>query len=150
MKYATTNGKDQNTIRFALRTNCGFSLIEIVITIAVAAIILPGVIALQSLSSFTSGQGETYTQAYVLAQKEMETIYNLKKTWDWETTLTYTPPVSPGFSKTVVIEEVQRCGNQICDFGFIDDFTRKVTVNVTWNERGSYQEVELISYVTKI
>jgi prepilin-type N-terminal cleavage/methylation domain-containing protein len=128
----------------------GFSLIEILISIAVAAVILPGIIALQSLSSFTSGQGETYTKAYTLAQQEMETIYKLKRDWDWDTSLSYTPPTSTGYTKNVVIDEVQRCGNQVCNLGFFDPHTRKVTVTVSWNERGTDQKIELISYVTKI
>lgn len=135
-----------------MKNNNGFSLIEILISIAVAAVILPGVIALQSLSSFTSGQSETYTKAYSIAQEEMESIYNLKTSWDWDNPL-YTPSFTYGFDKTINIEDVDRCGYQICPEGtpgIHDKFTKKVSVIISWKERGKDQQIELISYVAKI
>ena len=134
----------------------GFSLIEILIAIAVAAVVLPAVIILISFGSFTSGQGETYTKAYAIAQKEMEYIYGQKAGWVWDAS----SPVNNTsvatediFTKTVKIEGVLRCsldGNKICSTGSNDDTTRKVTVEVSWNERGKNQDVTIESYVAKI
>lgn len=141
--------------------NAGFSLIEILIAIAVAAVIFPAVIILLSFSSFTVGQGENYTKAYTIAQKEMENIYyqkNQNLSWDWTTspsnsTTTTTDGI---FLKTVIIE---RCiGGSTCTSGFIygDEITRKITVNIYWSEREtdtywkSNPKVTVESYVTKI
>lgn len=129
----------------------GFTLIEVLIVIAVAVVILPGIIALQSLSSFSSGQGEKYVKAYALAESEMEKIYKEKESWDW-TAPTYTPPLTDGFTETVDIANVERCGSQICPDGtpgIVDDYTKKISLNISWNERGKAQEINLISYVTK-
>ncbi len=102
--------------------NNGFSLIEILISIAVAAIILPGIVALQSLSSFTSGQGEIYTQAYAMAQQEMETIYRSKQS-NWAGVITNCPTNSGVFIKCVTVTD-------------IDPDEKKVEIVISWNERG--------------
>jgi prepilin-type N-terminal cleavage/methylation domain-containing protein len=101
----------------------GFSLIEILISIAVAAVILPGVIALQSLSAFTSGQGENYTKAYALAQQEMETIYKNKNS-DWVGIITNCPTTTGIFTKCVTVTD-------------IDADEKKVEIVISWNERGA-------------
>lgn len=68
----------------------GFSLLEIIITIGLVAIFIPAIGVIFSLSVFSASQGEKFSQAYALAQEQMEAIYFLKScddsAWDWETT----------------------------------------------------------------
>ncbi len=132
----------------------GFSLIEVLISIAVAVVILPAVVVLLSFGTLTSQQGENYTKAYTLAQQEMEKIYNLKKNADWDiSNLGYAPSGSTiEFPINVAISGVDRCGNFICPAGspgINDKYTRRVIVTVSWKERGADQEIKLTSYVTK-
>jgi prepilin-type N-terminal cleavage/methylation domain-containing protein len=88
-------------IRTFLRKNLvsnqgGFTLIELIIAVGLAALLLPAIITVFSFSLSSASQGENFTQAYALAQQEMEAVYFLKSqgtsTWDWEKTPTNTNP----------------------------------------------------------
>ena len=139
--------------------NEGFTLIELIIAIGLAAIFIPAIVYVFSFSLGAAGQGEKYTQAYALAQEQMEIIYHLKDQggtdWDWE----LTPPTSlpalgevDGFTRKIEISEVYRCGLDICNdgTGLKDPFTRKITVSIGWIEKAPpAQEVKLESYVTQ-
>jgi len=126
----------------------GFTLIEIIVAIGLAALILPALIIVFSFSIQSAGQGENFTKAYALAQKEMETIYGLKEqggtAWDWVNTplnSTTTTPLTEGFTQTVQISDANL-------YGSVND-TRKIIVTINWKEKGQNQEVKLESYVTK-
>ena len=67
-------------------TSKGFTLIELIIAIGLMAIFIPSLIFVFSFSLGTSVQGESYTQAYTIAQEQMEAIYFLKDndiSWNW-------------------------------------------------------------------
>lgn len=68
---------------------------------------------------------------------------------------TNTPAVTKApFTRTVSIEPVERCVTaeplikEICIGGLVDQYTRKITISVSWPERGDDQEVHLEAYVT--
>lgn len=128
----------------------GFTIIEIIIAIGLAAVFLPAIGTILSFSLKSSSQGEKFTQAYGLAQEGMEEIFFQKSSWDWETVLpTPTPASLPPFTRTVKIEDVQRCGLDICPAGTPDPTSRKVIVSISWPESSGSQEVKLEAYVTK-
>lgn len=64
----------------------GFTLIELIVAIGLSALFLPAIIFVYSFSLGSASQGEKYTQAYALAQEQMEAIYYLKEygdDWIW-------------------------------------------------------------------
>ncbi len=130
----------------------GFSLIEVLIAIAVAVVILPAVVVLISFGIFTSQQGETYTKAYAIAQKEMENIYGQKSTWTWAVSSpadSVATTIDDGFTKTI---DIKRCISSgiICTPEFNNGETRKVVITIAWKERGENQNISIESYVAKI
>ena len=63
-----------------------FTLIELIVAIGLSALFLPAIIFVYSFSLGAASQGEKYTQAYALAQEQMEAIYYLKEygdDWIW-------------------------------------------------------------------
>ncbi len=72
------------------KRNEGFSLIEIIVAVGLAAIFLPALGMIFSFAIGSASQGEKYSQAYRLAQEGMETIFYLKSQndalWDWQAT----------------------------------------------------------------
>jgi type II secretory pathway pseudopilin PulG len=133
--------------------NKGFTFVEIMISIGLAAIMLPALAQALSFSIRVASQGEKFTQAYSLAQKEMETAY-AQKSKDWNSLV---DSGSTGFPYTlgVTITGVKRCGTKpnlvICnDLSKPDDLdTKKITVTVSWHEAGGDQIIKLESYVTR-
>lgn len=121
--------------------NSGFSLIEILISIAVAAVILPGIVILLSLSTFSTSQGETYTKAYSIAQREMEQVY-ADKNDNWDLIVT-----SPSYNEDefTIKKDVINIHTDTEDY--VDE--KDVIIEVSWNERGETTNVELRSYVAR-
>jgi prepilin-type N-terminal cleavage/methylation domain-containing protein len=74
--------------------NKGFTLVEILLAVALSAVFLPVLIKIFSLSLFSVSQGEKFSQAYALAQEQMEAIYEIRDqggiNWDWTNTPSYT------------------------------------------------------------
>lgn len=158
--------------------NLGFSLIEIIIAVGLVAIFLPAVGVALSFSLRSSAQGENFSKAYRLAQEGMEATLHLKSqndsAWDWINTpanttpsdyyqpvqaggvwqlggKTTTPTVAPApFTRKVTIIEVRRCGLIICDnpWAPVDQYSRKITIYVSWPEEDQTQEVKIDAYVT--
>ena len=154
----------------------GFTLIEIIIAIGLAALILPALFFVFSFSLTSAGQGENFTKAYSLAQKDMESVFYLKNqgtdVWKWDSSLntgageyyqpvvvggslelgskiTTLPDPVDGFTSKVEISDVGRCGLNICAGGSYDGTTKKVVVTIGWLEKGQNQEVKIESYVTE-
>lgn len=149
----------------------GFTLIELLFAIALSALFLPALVFVFSFSLGAASQGESYTQAYTIAQEQMEVIYSLKESWDWETEAnpdTYqlektsgawslvavgaTPIEIGGYTATVEIITVRRDsdGNITEDASEEEDqTTRKIIVEVLWKEKGEDTSIDLVSYVTK-
>lgn len=148
-----------------LPAQAGFTLIELLFAIALSALFLPAMVFVFSFSLGAASQGESYTQAYALAQEKMETIYYLKDGWMWEGssptntedgeyyqsnndlelgTITSSPqPDDDGYTVTTQIKKVYRedtNGDGILDIiesgSIVDPYTRKVVITVSWNEKG--------------
>lgn len=156
----------------------GFTLIEIILAIALLAVFLPAFIYVISFSTQAVSQGEKFSKAYSLGQEQMEAIIKLKNdagaNWDWTTTPVntaageyYQPQLTAGawvlgsktttpatseFTKLVQIKPVKRCGSAICDeaWGVTDPYSREISVEVIWSERGQEQNVELVTIVNNI
>lgn len=162
--------------------NKGFTLIELLIAIGLMAIFIPSLVFVFSFSLGSSVQGESYTEAYTLAQEQMEAVYFLKEndiSWNWSDypenngefdyyqptqedgfwdlgPIKEGPPtITDGFAATIKIYPVARntLGNISEDtedpLNTIDPTSRKVVVNVVWEEKGEPTNIELVSYATK-
>lgn len=74
----------------------GFSLIEIIVAVGLAAIFLPAIGVMLSSALSSSIQGENFSKAYRLAQEGMEAVVYLKSqnapSWDWINTPDNTTP----------------------------------------------------------
>lgn len=162
------------------KNNAGFTFVEIIIALGLSAILIPALGRALSFSIRVASQGEKFSQAYALAQENMEAIYYIKSQgigWDWINTPTdslYQPNNSGGnwvlggtvtvpvvgpvpYTRTVQISHIKRSTIppfDICDepctdpFATPNDYTRKITVLVSWPEAGGTQQVTLNSYVT--
>lgn len=158
----------------------GFTLVEILLAVALLAVFLPALLSLFSFSTFSTSQGENFTQAYALAQQQMEVIYALKNNggtqWDWNTTpapglyqlplsppwqLASAPAPTPGqkYTASVRIGSVYRNSNAQPlppgdTTGTPDVNSRYITVRIEWIERTDQaadpQAVEVHSLVTEL
>ena len=154
----------------------GYSLIELIVALGLAALFIPAIVFVFSFSLMSARQGESYTIAYSLAQEQMEAIYFLKAhdpNWDWfnypenNSASDYyqptrasdgwqlgpkisTPKEENGYVTSVKILPVKRSSGNISDDPLsIDDPTsRKVVVAVSWKENGVPVNIDLVSYVT--
>jgi len=153
----------------------GFTFVEIIIALGLSAILLPALGRALSFSIRIASQGEKFTQAYSLAQEDMEAIYYIKSNdpinWAWTASSPVsgiyqpskssgvwdlgpivTPTVSPApFTRSVQISGVNRdlSSHDISLVGGGPDFnTKLVHVVVSWPEANSIQKVVLDSYVT--
>ena len=158
--------------------NKGFTLIELLIAMGLSALFLPALVFVFSFSLGAASQGESYTQAYALAQEHMEAIYYLKENsaeWNWQTQpantistneyyqpykaagtwilglITSSPQQDNGYTVTVKILPVIRntATGDISDSGEVDIYTREIIVNVSWKEKGEPTDIELVSYVSR-
>lgn len=162
-----------------LPAQAGFTLIELLFAIALSALFLPAMVFVFSFSLGAASQGESYTQAYAIAQENMEAIYYIKENdsnWDWNNTSintssstyyqpeingsvwelgiqTSSPTEVNGYKATVEVLPVERdtaTGNIVeAGSGSNDPSTREIIVTVTWNEKGEDTSIDLVSYVTK-
>ena len=153
--------------------NKGISLIEILVAVAIISSVL---ISLLGLTSFclriTSIINQT-NKANNMAQEMMEQIRNFRDVTSWNvdglgaitsnidyyiqksgTPATWqliqgTETVN-GFTRKVVFEDVMRnLDDDIVDSGGVNDpNTKKVTVTISWEERGNSRQIELLSYFT--
>lgn len=141
--------------------NLGFSLIEIIVAIGLAAIFIPVIGSTLSFSIRSSSQGEKFSQAHRLAQEGMEAIFYLKShggsEWQWElnnpenTVLgEYYQPTQVGadwqlggkipedsltpegiFTRKIAVAEVSRCGLRVCEEGEIGGIPDKHSRKIT-------------------
>lgn len=159
--------------------NKGFTLVEIMLSIALLSAFVPAFIYVFSFSSFSVIQSNNYSQAYTLGQEQIEAILNLKSlsgaNWDWVNTpintnlgeyyqpsetmgnwtlgnKTTSPLQSDKFTKLVEITDIKRCGNAICNepWGIVDLYSRKITVTINWKENGQDTNIKLLTIVNNI
>lgn len=74
----------------------GFSLIEVMVAVGLAALFLPAIGITLSSALSSSVQGDNFSKAYRLAQEGMEAVFYLKSqndlSWDWTNTPDNTIP----------------------------------------------------------
>lgn len=133
------------------RNNLGFTFVEIIVALGLAAILLPALGAALSFSIRVALQGEKFSQAYTLAQQGMEQIY-AQKSQNWNGLASATTTIGQ-YTRVVTVEDVLRCGIpptwEICADGNPDDGnTKKITVVVSWPEAGGTPVASLSGYVT--
>lgn len=143
----------------------GQSILEVIIAMAVFGLIVSAVITL-TLGGFTTlEQGGEQTEAEALVQEGFEAVYAVKtRDWAGVTCTTCVAAISGGewtlssgasetigqYVRTITIEDVYRDGsNDIAVSGTLDDYTKLVTVTVTWNVRGDISNtVTRASYIS--
>ena len=151
----------------------GISVIEIVVVVAIITIALTSLLGLASFSLGISSLIKQTNQANDIARETMEAVRNFRDGTIWNTNglgalatstdfypqATGTPSgwqlnlgtqIVDSFSRKVVFEDVMRDGNFniVTTGGTNDPDTKKVTVTVSWQERGRSHQVKLVSYLT--
>ena len=149
----------------------GGSLVEIVIVAGIITGALIAILGLASLFVATAHLVQQTGQATLLAQEGLEIVRNYRDGTDWAIGLgavsfapaSYHPEQSGAppswvlmsgdetlgeFTRSLQFQEVYRDGDDnIAGSGTVDDNTVKVTVTVSWQERGRTHEVQLSAYI---
>ena len=124
--------------------NKGFSLLELIIAIAVLAVGLVGVLQIFPIGLRASQRAGMMTKAAFLAQNKIEDV----KLAGFDA-ITELPPKIPlsgkdgDFEWNIKIDDVNLEGIEN------SSEMRKVTVILTWPERNTTRSKDLITYVTK-
>ena len=151
----------------------GASIIEILIVIAIIVIALTSLLGVATFSLRISTLMRETNQANNLSQEVMEAVRNFRDGTSWDvdglgklaTSTDYYPQAtsSPskwqlvqgienidGFTRKVVFEDVMRDSNSniVESGGTNDPNTKKVTVTVSWEERGRDHKLEIFTYLT--
>jgi len=151
----------------------GISIIEILVVIAIIITALSSLLGLASFSLGVSTLIKQTNQANNLSQEVMEAVRNFRDGTSWDidglgklaTSTDYYPQAtgSPskwqlvqgtenidGFTRKVVFEDVMRDSNSniVESGGTNDPNTKKVTVTVSWEERGRDLKLEIFTYLT--
>ena len=149
----------------------GISVIEILIVIGILGITLTSLLGLASFSLGGVGLLRNVTQANAIAQETMEAARNFRDQTSWNSngigTLTIDSPYHPEitvdsvwtlaageqvsgiFTRKVVFGRVYRdLSGNIFSSGAEDPDTRKISVTVSWQERGGTRQIELVTYLT--
>ena len=151
----------------------GASIIEILIVIAIIVIALTSLLGVATFSLRISTLMRETNQANNLSQEVMEAVRNFRDGTSWDidglgklaTSTDYYPQAtgSPskwqlvqgtenidGFTRKVVFKDVMRDSNSniVESGGTNDPNTKKVTVTVSWEERGRDHKLEIFTYLT--
>lgn len=151
----------------------GISIIEILIVISIITISLTSLLGLVSFSLNAAVLTKQTFKANNIAQESMEQIRNFRDLTQWSADglgtlvadtnyyiqksgaplrwqLIEGIEVIDGFTRKIVFENVKRDGsdNIIEMGGYYDENTKKITVNVSWQERNKEHQVELVTYLT--
>lgn len=123
----------------------GFSLLELIIAMAVLAVGLVGVLQIFPIGLRASQRAAMMTKAAFLAQTKIEDV----KLAGFDA-ITSLPPKIPlsgrennDFEWNISIEEAGLDGLAA------NDNVRKITVKITWPERNTTRSKDFITYITK-
>ena len=122
----------------------GFSLLELIIAIAVLSIGLVGILQIFPIGLRASQRAGMMTKASFLAQNKIEDV----KLAGFEA-ITELPPKIPLSGKDGDLEWTISIGDVALDGVESGEDMRKVAVTVTWPERNTTRSKEFITYVTK-
>ncbi|MCP6719157.1 MAG: hypothetical protein KJI71_02905 [Patescibacteria group bacterium] len=160
-------------IRNGNKAERGALIVEILVVVAIITITLTGLLGLISFSLGTSTLIRQNNQADDIAQGIVEQVRNFRDGTSWEidglgtltTGIDYylqesgspqkwqliegTKTVN-GFNTKVTLGDVMRDSNDdiVSSGGSIDSDTKKVTVDVSWEEKNRSHQIELITYLT--
>ena len=148
----------------------GFGLVEIIIAIAIASMVFFGIYELIAAATRLISDNAKKTEAVLVAEEGLEAVLSIRNNgWSagiaplaaetayypalegstWTLSATNPGPVQNVFTRTVTFHVVYRDANDnISPTGTVDPNTRRVTVRVTWNQRGQTRSVELETYLT--
>lgn len=151
----------------------GALIVEVLIAIFIIIVVFTSLFELVNLSLQTSITTKKTIQANHIAQETMEAVRNFRDNTTWNTDglgtlstgISYFPQKTSdnppkwslvvgeeninGFVRKVFFEKVYRNGNgNIAETGTEDTNTKKVVVNISWQERGKTYQIELITYLT--
>lgn len=153
-----------------LSSQRGFSVIEILVVVTIVGIAIFSLYELVVISRTSTSNQMRRLQALSYAQEGMEAMRSIRdRSWDshiapltettayyltftnstWTLTTTNPGPLDGLFTRIIKVAPVTRDSNgNIVTGGTTDPDTRRVTVTVTWAERGSDRSVELQTYLT--
>ena len=122
------------------KTNEGFTLIEVMITVAVLSIGLLALASMQITAVNDNASSSHRTEASTWAQDKMEALMALPFTHD---NLTQTTPGNPHSDPTQPSDDYEISWTVDDDISLPD--TKQITITVTWQERGLTKTVRLVS-----
>ena len=122
----------------------GFSLLELIIAIAVLAIGLVGVLQIFPIGLKASQRAGTMTKVAFLAQNKIEDV----KLAGFDA-ITELPPRIPLSGRDGDFEWTIKIDNILLEGVESSDDMRKVIVTITWPERNTTRSKDFITYVTK-
>ena len=150
----------------------GITVLETLVAIAIIVIVLVGVYGLVVFSLGVTNALRKSSQAHFLAQEAAEAVRNFKDNTEWSVNglgalseMVFYYPIKTGaslkewqmilgqeeiegFTRSIVIHEVGRdiSGNILQSGGTVDPDIKKITVSVSWQDRGQNKEIQLNSY----
>jgi len=127
-----------------MKANKGFSLLELIIAIAVLAIGLIGVLQIFPVGLRASQRAGMMTKASFLAQNKIEDV----KLAGFDA-ITELPPKIPLSGKDGDFEWSVKIGNVSLEGVESSRDMRKIIVTISWPERNTTRSKEFITYVTK-
>jgi type II secretory pathway pseudopilin PulG len=151
--------------------NKGISLIDLLVAIAIFAIVFSIILGAISLSFSTSNLIKQTIQANNIAIETIEAVRNFRDGTIWDvnglgtlaTSTDYYPQATSlkwemvqgienlnGFERKVILKDVMRDSNNniVESGGNYDPDTKKIIVNVSWQEKGRTHQVEITTYLT--
>ncbi len=127
-----------------MKKNRGFSLLELIIAIAVLAVGLVGVLQIFPIGLRASQRAGMMTKASFLAQNKIEDI----KLAGFDAIIEL-PPKIPLSGEDGDFEWVIKIDNISLEGVESSDDMRKIVVTVTWPERNTTRSKDFITYVIK-
>lgn len=159
--------------KFLNFSQCGFGLIEIVVGVALISMFLFGIAEVGKLGSRLVDGAGTRLQAVFLVAEGIDAVRGIRDAgWNtgisplsddadyrlvfdgtrWTLSVAPEPLINGLFSRSVRFFQVERGGNDdiVTSGGTVDPDTRKVTVSVSWSERGATSTTSVSTYTTNL
>lgn len=132
----------------------GFSLLEVVIGLAVVSFVLSSLFSVSQISLKIINNDTRNIKAAFLMEEGVETAKILRD-FGWNANIKYASSTAPvyidGFERKIIFEDVYRNGNDdISSSGILDSDTKKVTVYVAWPEETGTTTKNVSTYITNL